>query len=191
MVWTADFRKAFILLACASAVMTSLMAMGPMSSMDAGHTISVSSLIIQFHMIGMFTPSLFSGKITGKWGAHRSGLCGAALLAFGTGCGMLGTGAAEMAIALLFVGIGWNFLYVAGSSYVLRCYPRGAGGRVQGAMEGSVGALGALGSFTAAEVLNHIGWSGANLVATAMILCVIGWLLFDGGMTGAVELEGV
>ncbi|MEN3610092.1 MFS transporter [Plantactinospora sp. ZYX-F-223] len=170
---TRDFRMAFLLLGTASVVMTMLMAMGPIGSSHAGHALSAGALMIQWHMVGMFGPSLFSGAITTRWGAHWTGLLGAGILAVGGVVGSLGTGVVEFTISLALIGVGWNFLYVAGSTYVVRCYPQGAGGRVQGAVEASVGSMGALASLSAAAVFASVGWQGANLVAAGLSVLVV------------------
>lgn len=173
---TSDFKTAVALLGTASVVMTMLMAMGPIGSQHAGHSLAASALMIQWHMVGMFGPSLFSGAITTRWGAQWTSMLGAAFFAIGAVVGSLGVGMVTFTIALGLIGVGWNFLYVSGSSYVVRTYPAGAGGRVQGTVEASVGLLGATASLSSAAVFAGLGWQGANIVAALLSIALLVWL---------------
>ncbi|MFJ8581026.1 MFS transporter [Micromonospora sp. NPDC093277] len=173
---TQDFRSAFLLLGTASVAMTMLMAMGPIGSNHAGHTLTASALMIQWHMVGMFGPSLFSGSVTTRWGPQWTGLLGAGVLAAGGVVGALGESVLLFTVSLALVGVGWNFLFIAGTTYVVRCYPQGAGGRVQGAVEASVGVLGATASLSAPAVFAAAGWQGTNVVTAVLAGILLVWL---------------
>ncbi|MET0133329.1 MAG: MFS transporter [Kibdelosporangium sp.] len=182
---TTDFRTAFLLLASASGVMTLLMAMGPIGNAHAGHSAASGALMIQWHMVGMFAPSLFSGRLTTKWGGHRSALVGAGTLLAGTRVGVLNPDPRGFTLSRGLIGVGWNFLYVAGSNYVVRCYPAGKGGRVQGAIEASVGAVGATASLASAAIFQVLGWQGTNFAALAVCTALVGWLVIRARALGA------
>ncbi|MES4908661.1 MULTISPECIES: MFS transporter [unclassified Streptomyces] len=175
-VHTSDFRRAFSLLAVSTGVMTMLMAVGPIGSKHAGHSLSQGAMIIQWHMVGMFAPALFSGRLTTAWGPRWTGTLGAFLLVTGAGIGSLGTGMSAFMVSLGLVGVGWNLAYVSGSAYAVRCYPQGKGGRVQATIEGSTACVGAVASFSANMVFSQLGWTGTNLAALVLPLIVCVWL---------------
>lgn len=174
---TPTFRRALVLLGSASGLMTLLMAMGPIASSSHGHSSGDAALIIQWHMVGMFAPSLFSGKLVSRWGAALTGAAGTGLLLAGALWGAMDSSALGYAIGLGLVGVGWNFLYVAGSDFTIRTYPAGRGGRVQGAIESSAGTITVLGSLTSAGIFSAIGWTGTNLLAAVLCAALLGWLL--------------
>jgi MFS family permease len=175
-VHTTDFRRAFSLLAVSTGVMTMLMAVGPIGSKHAGHSLSQGAMVIQWHMVGMFAPALFSGRLTTAWGPRWTGMLGASLLVTGAGIGSLGTGMSAFMVSLGLVGVGWNLAYVSGSAYAVRCYPQGKGGRVQATIEGSTACVGAMASFSANLVFSQLGWTGTNLAALVLPLIVCVWL---------------
>ncbi|MGC7101287.1 MFS transporter [Amycolatopsis lurida] len=174
---TPNFRRALVLLGSASGLMTLLMAMGPIASSSHGHSGADAALIIQWHMVGMFAPSLFSGKLVGRWGAAPTAAAGTGLLLAGALWGAMDSSALGYAIGLGLVGVGWNFLYVAGSDFTIRTYPAGRGGRVQGAIEASAGSITVLGSLSSAGIFGALGWTGTNLLAAVLCATVLGWLL--------------
>ncbi|MGY0064542.1 MFS transporter [Streptomyces sp. LZ34] len=175
-VHTSDFRRAFCLLAVSTGVMTMLMAVGPIGSKHAGHSLSQGAMVIQWHMVGMFAPALFSGRLTTAWGPRWTGMLGASLLVTGAGIGSLGTGMTFFLLSLGLVGVGWNLTYVSGSAYAVRCYPQGKGGRVQATIEGSTACVGATSSFSANMVFSQLGWTGTNLAALVLPLILCIWL---------------
>jgi MFS family permease len=167
---TPDFQLALLLLAVSGGVMTMLMAAAPIASMDAGHSPGQGATMIQWHMVGMFAPSLISGRLVTRWGPARTALGGLLVLVAGAAVGASGTGAAQLLVSMLLVGIGWNLLLVSGTAYAVRCYRPGAGGRVQAAVEGVSGVVIALASLTASWAFAQFGWRSTSLataVATA------------------------
>ncbi|WP_328591596.1 MFS transporter [Arthrobacter terricola] len=167
-----NFVTALVTLAVAGAVMTMVMAIGPIGSEHAGHSVTMGTTIIQWHMVGMFAPSLFSGLLLEKFGRKAIALSGAALLASGAIAGVAGGDFLNFLLALVLNGLGWNFLYVAGSSYLVICYPPGRGGRLQAVAEGIGSVTAVIASFSASAIFLGMGWQGTN----------IGALVVSGGL---------
>lgn len=175
---TNDFLLALAVLGVAQGIMTLLMASGPIGTTHAHHSLSDSAFMIQLHMIGMFAPSLFSGKLCTAWGSRRTAAVGAAVLLAGAVVGATGTGMVQFTVSLLLVGVGWNLLYVAGSAFVVSCYPPGAGGRIQAVVEGTTGVVATIASFSASGVVTGLGWQGACAVAALpplLLLVLTAW----------------
>jgi MFS family permease len=162
-------------LAVASTAMTLEMAMAPIGSSHAGHSDAQTASIIQWHMIGMFGPSLFSGVLMGKIGKHRTLLIGCSLLFAAAIVGMSGNGFGNFLIALALNGVAWNFLYIAGTSFLVETYPAGGGGRIQALSEGLASGLSVFASLAASALLITLGWETANVpgLAMAVVLLVV------------------
>ncbi|MET7996133.1 MFS transporter [Amycolatopsis sp. NPDC005232] len=175
---TSNFVVAFALLAVSGGVMTLLMAVGPIGSEHAGHTLGEGAMVIQWHLIGMFAPSLISGKLVSRWGADRTGLIGAAVLLAGAVVGASGLGLTAFTVSLGLVGVGWNLLYVAGTAFVIRTYPAGGGGRVQGVMEATTAVVSGAASFSASPIFLSLGWQGTNVAAGLFPLVLVIAMVF-------------
>ncbi|MCE7001238.1 MFS transporter [Kibdelosporangium philippinense] len=157
-----EFYTGLMSLAAAGGLMTMIMAVGPLANHHAGHSESVGAAIIQWHLVGMFAPAIVSGHILSKIGPQRTGMIGAGLFAAAAIAGLTGTGSANFVLALALNGIGWNFLYLAGTTLLVRSYPPGRGGRIQAVAEGTAQVTGVAASLTASSVFVLLGWHGTN-----------------------------
>ncbi|TYL85813.1 MFS transporter [Bradyrhizobium cytisi] len=177
-----DFYCGLFALAGSGALMTMIMAIGPLGSHECGHSASVGAAIIQWHLVGMFAPALISGNILTRVGPGWTGMIGAGLFAAGAVGGVLGTSATNFLIALALNGIGWNFLYLAGTTFLVRSYPPGRGGRIQAVAEGLGQSTGVLASLTASSVFVLLGWEGVNWPVLGISLVLIFVLVLAGGL---------
>ncbi|MFD1047007.1 hypothetical protein ACFQ1S_16365 [Kibdelosporangium lantanae] len=88
--------------------------------------------------------------------------------------GVSGDSFVHFLLALTLNGIGWNFLYLAGTTLLVRCYPRGRGGRIQAVAEGVGSVTGVAASLSASTVFYFLGWQGTNIpvltIATALFV---------------------
>jgi MFS family permease len=183
---TADFRAALTLLVICQGVMTLMMAMGPLANAEANNSMDMGTVMIQLHLVGMFAPSLVSGRLVVRWGPRIIGIGGLLVLVAGTIIGSLGTAGWELMAALGLIGVGWNFMYVAGTAFAVRCYPQGRGGRVQAVMEGVSNSFAGLASLSASTMLAVLGWPLTNGIVTALL---IAGALFIGSRVLYVERE--
>jgi MFS family permease len=152
-----DFYAGLTALAGAGGLMTMIMAVGPLANHHAGHSAHLGAAIIQWHLTGAI---------------------GAALFAAGAICGVLGTGFVNFLLALALNGIGWNFLYLAVTTFIVRSYPAGRGGRIQAMAEGLGQFTGVLASFSASSVFVYLGWEGTNWPVLVISLGLMLWMLF-------------
>jgi MFS family permease len=177
-VWrTREFLAGILALLSAGALMTMVMAVGPLGNHEAGHSAAMGATIVQWHLVGMFAPAIFSGHVLARIGPRWTGVIGAGLMAAAAIAGVLGTDFVNMLLALALNGIGWNFLYLAGSTLIVRCYPPGRGGRVQAAAEGMGSVTGVLSSLSASTVFVLLGWQGTNWpvlgLAAVVLFCML------------------
>lgn len=182
-----DFVTAVLTLGIAGAAMTMIMAIGPLGSEHAGHSAGAGASIIQWHLVGMFAPSLFSGALMRRWGRKRIAVIGAALLTGGAVAGSAGEGYLNFLAALALNGIGWNFLFVAGSAFLVACYPPGRGGRVQAVAEGVGSATSVLASLSASAIFYAIGWQGTNIPVSGLGVLLLLWFALTAGAQAVVR----
>ncbi len=168
------FRGGFAALTVGGTVMTLLMTTGPLGSMAAGNGMADTSFMIQWHMMGMFVPSFFSGRLCTRFGARRTGFAGSAILCAGAAIGACSMSMAAMTMSLLLVGVGWNFLFVSGTALVVRSYPQGTGGRIQALADGGSGIFLAAASLASGFIFNSLGWTTVSALSTIppLLLCL-------------------
>lgn len=112
-------------------LMMFVMLASPLAMSHCGYGAGDAASVIQWHLLGMFAPSLLTGKAIGRYGAQPVALLGCAAL--GGGCLMAMTGEALWVfhLALLLVGIGWNFMYMGGSTLLSQVSDDQLRGRMQ------------------------------------------------------------
>jgi MFS family permease len=160
------FRPKFLvaLLAAISsyALMSFVMTATPIAMIDHHHHHSDAQLGIQWHVIAMFGPSFFSGGLVGRFGKTRMASAGLLLIALSAVIALAGTTLAHFWIALILLGIGWNFGFVAATAMVAELYRPEEAFRVQAMNEFILFGFVALASFSAGKVLAGAGWDAVN-----------------------------
>lgn len=179
-----DFVAALVILPVAAALMTLVMAIGPLASTHAGHSETTSTAMIQWHLVGMFAPAVFSGELLRRWGPSTATMVGATVMLAGAVLGATSDGALPMILTLTLVGIGWNLLFLAGSAFLLRCYERGAGSRLQALAEGVTGSASVLASLGAAVVFQTLGWQASNLPGIVLSAALLVWAALRAAAAG-------
>ena len=71
---------------------------------------------IQWHVIAMFAPSFFTGSLIARFGAEPIATIGLVLLAFAGGTALLGIDLGNFYVALILLGLGWNFGFIGGTA---------------------------------------------------------------------------
>lgn len=168
-----DYRTAWLHLVIGSFVMLFLMTAAPLS-VSHHHSMNEGAMVIQLHLLGMYVPSLFTGVLIRKVGLS-------ALLFAGTGLNMTAvlmnlTGDSVMAysISLLLVGVGWNFMFVGGSTLLTQSYRSHERKKAQGLAETSRFIFSAIATSGAGVVLTLMGWKVLGLLMLPVLLaCLI------------------
>lgn len=139
--------------------------------LDAGHiAYHQIGVAIQVHVVCMFLPSFFTGRLIDRFGRRSILTAGFLLLAASGATGLLGTSVIEVMVALIFLGVAWNFLYVGGSAFLTLCHDEASASRIQGINDTAVSALAAIGALTAGMLFHWLGWFGSNLLVFPIAL---------------------
>jgi len=160
-------------------VMNLLMAATPIAMQQCQHPFSSAALVLEWHVLGMFTPSFFTGHLIKRFGALPVMAVGALLNLVCVGVALSGVELMQFVVALFVLGVGWNFLYTGGSTLLTTAYRPEEKTRAQGTMDTCVFATMALTSFASGALVTTQGWTWLNLgslVPIALVSVALGWL---------------
>lgn len=155
-------------------VMTFVMTATPVSMhiMD-GHSMTDTAGVIRAHVLAMYVPSLVSGVLISRLGERRLMLGGIVIYLATLSVGLLGHELMHYTGALILLGVGWNFLFVGGTTLLVKAYQPSERFRAQGLNEAAVFGTSALASLMAGAVLSQIGWQ-AVLWSTLLPVLLLG-----------------
>jgi MFS family permease len=162
-------------------VMILAMTATPIAMVHHRHDLADATLVIQLHVLGMFVPSFFTGLLIERFGVLRVMLTGVALLAGHVLMSLTGTGFQSFASALVMLGIGWNFLYIGGTTLLTSTYSPAERARAQAANDMAIFSVGLLSALGAGALLQAAGWQTMNLLlvpwllAAASALVALAW----------------
>ncbi len=163
-------------------VMNFLMVATPLAMGFCGHAFKDSVFVLEWHIVGMFLPSLFTGSLIKKFGVLRVISVGALLNFFAIAINVSGTSVSTFWFGLFVLGVGWNFMYIGGTTLLTECYRPSEKNKVQGLNDALVFATMAVSASSSGVLVNTAGWLKLNHVAipfvTLSLLAVI-WLMFS------------
>jgi len=143
------------------------------------HGLGSAAIVIQLHTLGMFLPSFFTGSLIARFGALRVMLGGAAIFIGHVLMSLTGTGLASFAVALVLLGVGWNFMYVGGTALLTTTYAPVERARAQAINDMTIFVVGLACSLSAGRLLESLGWQTMNLVLLPWLLlaaAALAWL---------------
>jgi MFS family permease len=151
-------------------MMNLVMTSAPLAMKMCGLSFSDSNFGIQWHIVGMYGPSFFTGALLTRFGAPRIVALGLALEAVGAMIGLSGITAMHFWATLIVLGVGWNFAFVGASALVLETHRPQERNKVQAFNDFLVFGMMAVGSFSSGQLLANYGWSIVNMVVFPPIL---------------------
>ncbi|PLC53434.1 MFS transporter [Pollutimonas nitritireducens] len=152
------FITAVICGAVSYMLMNFLMTAAPLAMQMSGHSQENSNLGLQWHVIAMYAPSFFTGRLITRFGAGRVVIAGLVLTGASAAAGLTGLDVAHFWLTLILLGIGWNFGFVGASALVLECHRPEEKTRVQSFNDFIVFGTMAVGSFASGGLLAAYGW---------------------------------
>lgn len=147
-------------------MMNFMMTSAPLAMELCGIPRLYSNYGIEMHVIAMYAPSFFTGRLIARFGESAIILAGLVLTALAAVTGMHGMSVSHFWIALVLLGVGWNFGFLGASAMVLTCHTADEGPRVQSINDFVVFGAMVIGSFTSGSLLATYGWA----TVTALIL---------------------
>lgn len=151
--------------------MNLVMASTPLEMMFCGFGIGASADVIRAHSIAMFLPGFVTGRLIQRYGVHRVILAGGALTLACVALNVrLTPGYGEFLVALALLGVGWNFMFVGGTTILGTAYAPAERMRVQATNDVIVFGTVACTAFTSGALEAGSGWTSLNLTVVPAVL---------------------
>lgn len=139
-------------------IMNFIMTSAPLAMRLCGLSQDDANLGLQWHVIAMYGPSFFTGRIISRFGAPRVVIAGLFLTACAAAAGLSGLSVGHFWLTLILLGLGWNLGFLGASAMVLECHRPEERTRVQSLNDFLVFGLMVIGSFASGGLLNSYGW---------------------------------
>ncbi len=168
------FLQAITSAAFAYAVMAFLMTATPIS-MHIVHNLSLekTGIVLQFHVLAMFLPSLATGNLIKKFGYSKMMYAGVLFCILTILMSLLEPSFLNYFISLIFLGIGWNFLFIAGTSLLVTIYKSEEKFKAQGFNDLLVFSSMAVASLSAGILISLASWKTVNLFCIPFLILII------------------
>ncbi|MDH5391831.1 MAG: MFS transporter [Gammaproteobacteria bacterium] len=174
------------------AVMSLVMTATPLA-MSHHHSLNDTAFVIQWHVLGMFAPSFFTGSLISRYGVVNIMLTGTLLLMMAVAGNLLGISLWHYWFALLCLGIGWNFLFIGATDLLTYAYEESEKAKAQAFNDFSVFAAVTLAALTAGYLQHNYGWQIVNLGVIPLIAVILMSLLWiklkQNNEVGRIKIE--
>jgi MFS family permease len=187
-------QPAFVVAVVAAAlgygVMNLLMAATPIAMQQCKHPFESAALVLEWHVLGMFVPSFFTGHLIKRYGALPIMAVGLVLNIVCVAVALSGVDLMQFLIALAALGVGWNFLYTGGSTLLTQTYRPEEKNRAQGFMDSCVFWTMAVSSVSSGALITSQGWTLLNLgslLPLALLGAALIWLLLSQRRAAVVQ----
>jgi len=161
------------------ALMSFLMTAAPIAMVGCGLPIATAALGIQWHILAMFAPSFFTGRLIGRFGKERVTALGLGLIAISAAIGLSGIEVVHFWTSLILLGLGWNFGFIGATAMVTDCYRPEERTKVQAANDFLIFGSVAVASFSSGKLLNAGGWDTVNWMVFPPVLVALVLLLWQ------------
>ncbi len=172
------------------AVMNLLMTATPLAMDNLAYPFSNTAHVIQWHVVGMFLPSFFTGHLIRRFGVLQIMFAGAVFQGLCVAVNLNGESYMHFLTALALLGIGWNFLFIGATTLLAENYRTSEKARAQGLNDLLVFSFVALTATSAGYLLSEYGWQRVNAGTLPFIVlaaAVILWTLRSSGNDRASE----
>lgn len=158
------------------ALMNLVMTSTPLAVVGCGYGTAAAADIVSWHVLAMFAPSFFTGTLVARFGAGRVVATGLLILAAAGGVGLHGVSFGHFAVALVLLGLGWNFGFIGATAMLAESHTPEERGRVQGMNDFAVFGLVCLASLASGGLMNCLGgdpvagWTAVNLAMLPLLV---------------------
>lgn len=159
-------------------VMSFLMTITPLAMEECGLDSDYIPIVISGHIIGMYLPSFFTGHLIARFGVTRIMLVGAALQIICVAINIAGIELSNFLISMFLVGVGWNFLFIGGTTLLVECYEPSERAKTQGFNDLCIWASVTAGAVVSGTAIHELGWTIVNYGVIPLILVTLFSLLW-------------
>ena len=172
-------------------VMNLLMTATPLAMARCGFSFSQAAHVIEWHVLGMFAPSFFTGSLINRFGIYPMMYLGAAFMLGCIGINLMGVSEWHFWTALLFLGIGWNFMFISATQLLVGTYQPAEKAKSQAANEFIVFSMVTLSALSSGWLEAALGWQAMNWIVLPLVLWAVGVIFFIGRVAAQKEQTGV
>ena len=161
-------------------VMNFLMTSTPIAMGVCGHPYGDAAFVISAHVVAMFAPSFITGPLVKRVGVLPLLTVGVLLNLAAIGIALEGIAVANFWWSLVTLGVGWNFLYIGGTTLLTQTYRPEERAKAQGANDSAIFILMAISSLTSGLIVTSAGWEKVNYAALPLVALVgaaVLWLM--------------
>ncbi|MFO1035291.1 MAG: MFS transporter [Geminicoccaceae bacterium] len=152
--------------------MNLLMTATPLAMQACGYGFSDAAFVIQWHVLGMFLPSFAAGWLTARLGSVRMIGLGVLVMFACVAVDLKGIQIAHFAWGLMLLGVGWNFMFVGGTTLLTCCYAAQEKAKVQGLNDFLIFTFVGISATSSGALHQLVGWTGLNLAVLPGLLLV-------------------
>ena len=153
-------------------VMNLLMTATPIAMGLCGHPFGDAAFVVSSHVIAMFAPSLVAGSLIKRFGVLNIILAGAVLNVACVAVALTGVDVAHFWLSLVLLGVGWNFMYIGGTTLLTETYRPEEKAKAQGANDMCIFVVMVISSLTSGMLVTTAGWNKVNLLALPLLALV-------------------
>ena len=173
-------------------VMNLLMAATPIAMSQCAHPFKSTALVLEWHVLGMFVPSFFTGALIRRFGCLAVMASGVLLNVVCIAVALSGVDLMSFIVALFALGMGWNFLFIGGTTLFTEAYRPEEKTSAQAAMDTLIFTTMTLTSFSSGAIVTTSGWTWLNLGSMVPVLlaaAALAWLaLLRRGVQNRVSI---
>lgn len=158
----------------AYAVMSLIMTATPISMHNmSGHSLAATGLVIQSHVVAMYLPSLITAPVISRLGHRRVMASGVLLIVLCIGFNLLGVQVINYWVALVLLGVGWNFLFIGGTVQLSENYRPAERFKAQAFNDFSIFSVQALASLSAGTLIYLTSWQFLNALTVPVLIMML------------------
>ncbi|MFA0570441.1 MAG: MFS transporter [Vibrio gallaecicus] len=155
------------------AVMNILMTATPLAMIGCGFNFTKAAGVIEWHVLGMFVPAFFTGRLIEKFGARHVILVGGLLFVACIAINIHGQSIWHFRAALVLLGVGWNFMFIAATGMFSQAYKEKNKAKAQAFNEFVVFSCVTVTALLSGWLESTVGWQNLNLYVLPFVLMVI------------------
>jgi MFS family permease len=137
------------------------------------HGVEATTWVVQSHVLAMYLPSLFTGHVIARFGERKVMIWGGVILSSCAVISLFGHQLMHYSLGLVALGLGWNLLFVAGTTLLSRSVDPASRHRAQALNDFVVFGSQACASLLAGLAVQQIGWQALNLVTLPLLAAMI------------------
>lgn len=173
-----DFIAAVVTGMVGYAVMNLLMTATPLAMDRCGFAFNTVANVIEWHVLGMFVPSFFTGSLVNRFGIRPLIYTGAALLIVCILINLSGTSQWHFFIALLCLGVGWNFMFIPATQLITTTYRPAEKSKAQASNEFLVFSVVTVSALSSGWLESSLGWFTMNWMMLPVVLWAVAVVWF-------------